>query len=289
MTRPGGAALNAGQVFGTRCAEHIASRRDLDAAGEWSPRLIEDAVVDIDATAVLLTERYGVTAGDRVGIVAANHAEYAILMWATVTLGAIVTSLSGWWTTRELEYGIGLTTPVLIAGDERRLARLDGVPLNETPVRLLDDLQAEAREFAGNAPAAAAAGITTEDSPAVILFTSTTARLGRTGQLAYAVANEVLNKTAQVESRRRPNCKVVALNWGPWEGGMVTLALRKMFENEGIGLIPLAEGSAFLVHELNASGRSVEVIALGTRTHGSGNDRNTCLLASAFAKAACPS
>lgn len=28
VTRPGGAALNAGQVFGTRCAEHIASRHD---------------------------------------------------------------------------------------------------------------------------------------------------------------------------------------------------------------------------------------------------------------------
>ena len=27
VTRPGGAALNAGQVFGTRCAEHIAARR----------------------------------------------------------------------------------------------------------------------------------------------------------------------------------------------------------------------------------------------------------------------
>ena len=27
VTRPGGAALNAGQVFGTRCAEHISSRR----------------------------------------------------------------------------------------------------------------------------------------------------------------------------------------------------------------------------------------------------------------------
>ena len=27
VTRPGGAALVAGQVFGTRCAEHIAARR----------------------------------------------------------------------------------------------------------------------------------------------------------------------------------------------------------------------------------------------------------------------
>ena len=88
---------------------------------QWTYR---EAIEAIDATAVLLGERYGVTAGDRVAIVAANHAEYAILMWAVVTLGAIVTSLNGWWSTPELEYGIGLTLPLLIAGDERRLARL---------------------------------------------------------------------------------------------------------------------------------------------------------------------
>ncbi|HEY1701792.1 MAG TPA: class I adenylate-forming enzyme family protein [Trebonia sp.] len=135
---------------------------------QWTYR---EAAADIDATAALLARRYGVTAGDRIAIVAANHAEYAILMWATVTLGAIVTSLSGWWTSPELAYGISLTAPLLIAGDERRLARLEGTDTGKTPVRLLDDLLAEAREFAGQAPAPA--GIA-EDSPAVILFTSGT-------------------------------------------------------------------------------------------------------------------
>jgi hypothetical protein len=55
---------------------------------------------------------------------------------------------------------------------------------------------------------------------------------------------------------------VVALNWGPWDGGMVTPGLRKMFEAEGVGVIPLLDGSMFLIQELNAAGRSVEVIAL---------------------------
>jgi acyl-CoA synthetase (AMP-forming)/AMP-acid ligase II len=136
---------------------------------QWTYR---EAVEDIDTTAVLLSERYGVTAGDRVAIVAANYAEYAILMWAIVTVGAIVSSLSGWWTTPELEYGIGLTSPLLIAGDAKRLARLEGGAVPDgVPVRLLDDLQLEARDFVGKAPARAAI---TEDSPAVILFTSGT-------------------------------------------------------------------------------------------------------------------
>ena len=39
------------------------------------------------------------------------------------------------------------------------------------------------------------------------LFASTTGRFGRTGQVDYAVANEVLNKMAQAEARRRPDCR----------------------------------------------------------------------------------
>lgn len=158
-------------------------RRMLDTQAAGSPDLpflvspqrqwtYRQAIEDIDAIAVLLADRYGVSVGDRVAVVAANYAEYAILMWAVVTIGAIVTSLNGWWTTSELEYGIGLTKPLLIAGDARRLARLasDSVP-DGLPVRLIDELYEEAREFAGKAPARA--GIT-EDSPAVILFTSGT-------------------------------------------------------------------------------------------------------------------
>ena len=44
VTRPGGAALSAGQVFGTRCAEHIASRPEAER-GDASPQaIIEDAL-----------------------------------------------------------------------------------------------------------------------------------------------------------------------------------------------------------------------------------------------------
>ncbi len=110
-----------------------------------------------------------------------------------------------------------------------------------------------------------------EELKALVLFGSMTGRFGRTGQLAYACANEVLNKTAQVEARRRPGCRVVCVNWGPWEGGMVTPGLRKQFEAEGVGLIPLADGAVFLVNELSAAGRTVEVLAMGkARQPGSG-------------------
>ncbi len=96
------------------------------------------------------------------------------------------------------------------------------------------------------------------------LFSSTTARLGRRGQLAYAVANEVLNKIATRESQRRSSCRVVSINWGPWDGGMVTPGLRQRFQEEGIGLISSEAGGRFLCAELQATDRATEVIALQT-------------------------
>jgi NAD(P)-dependent dehydrogenase (short-subunit alcohol dehydrogenase family) len=98
----------------------------------------------------------------------------------------------------------------------------------------------------------------------IALFSSSTGRFGRTGQVAYAAANEALNKLAQSEARRRPGCRVVAVNWGPWEGGMVTPALRSVFAAEGIGLIPLAAGARHLLAEVTAPDRAVEVVVLGS-------------------------
>src|ERR1700735_4177115 len=46
-TRPGGAALNAGQVFGTRCAEHIASRRKPRDATKRDKPVVEEAVAGV--------------------------------------------------------------------------------------------------------------------------------------------------------------------------------------------------------------------------------------------------
>ena len=107
-------------------------------------------------------------------------------------------------------------------------------------------------------------GIGPDHLRTLVLFSSTTARFGRTGQVAYAAANEALNKRAQGEAQARPSCRVVSVNWGPWAGGMVTPSLRPLFEAEGIALIPTAEGARYLVDELRATGdRPVEVVILG--------------------------
>src|SRR5205823_10904064 len=97
----------------------------------------------------------------------------------------------------------------------------------------------------------------------VVVFSSSTGRFGRAGQVAYAAANEAVNKLAQAQSRRRPGCRVVAVNWGPWDGGMVNPALRGMFAAEGIGLIPLAAGARHLLREITATDGAAEVVVLG--------------------------
>jgi acyl transferase domain-containing protein/NADP-dependent 3-hydroxy acid dehydrogenase YdfG len=97
---------------------------------------------------------------------------------------------------------------------------------------------------------------------ALALFSSSTGRFGRTGQAAYAAANEALNKIAQQLAALRPDCKVVSINWGPWDGGMVTPALRKLFADEGVGVIPLQEGGEILVSELATPKSDVEVVVI---------------------------
>jgi len=96
------------------------------------------------------------------------------------------------------------------------------------------------------------------------LFSSSTGRFGRVGQVDYAVANEVLNKIANQQAATHPNCRVLSLNWGPWDGGMVTPALKKVFAQEGIEVIDLQAGADYLLNELaTVPGGAVELVISG--------------------------
>jgi acyl transferase domain-containing protein/NAD(P)-dependent dehydrogenase (short-subunit alcohol dehydrogenase family) len=94
------------------------------------------------------------------------------------------------------------------------------------------------------------------------LFSSSTARYGRVGQSDYAVANEVLNKAAQVLSRRLPDCRTISLGWGPWDGGMVDAALKRMFAAEGVGAIGLEPGARHLAAEARAAVAPPETVVI---------------------------
>ncbi|MCP4576697.1 MAG: SDR family NAD(P)-dependent oxidoreductase [Deltaproteobacteria bacterium] len=103
-----------------------------------------------------------------------------------------------------------------------------------------------------------------DDLKMIALFSSSTARFGRKGQIDYAAANEVLNKIAQNAARKRPDCRTVAVNWGPWDGGMVTDALKPLFKAEGIDLIGKEAGAGYFIDELESGSKSaVEVVVMG--------------------------
>jgi hypothetical protein len=58
---------------------------------------------------------------------------------------------------------------------------------------------------------------------------------------------------------------VVSINWGPWDGGLVTPGLTQLFAREGVGTIPLEAGAYLLVNELRgAAGPSgpTEIVVL---------------------------
>jgi acyl transferase domain-containing protein/NAD(P)-dependent dehydrogenase (short-subunit alcohol dehydrogenase family) len=102
----------------------------------------------------------------------------------------------------------------------------------------------------------------------LVLFSSSSARFGRAGQVAYAAANEYLNKWAEQQALLLPSCRVVSFNWGPWAGGMVTGALKPIFEQEGIALIPLDSGAKLVVDEARrGEGSAVELVVVAEPAH----------------------
>ncbi|MEW5848464.1 MAG: SDR family oxidoreductase [Myxococcota bacterium] len=106
----------------------------------------------------------------------------------------------------------------------------------------------------------------TADDPLrwVVLFSSIAARTGNSGQCDYAMANEVLNKVAAATRRARgERCVVKSIGWGPWEGGMVTPALRAHFKQMGVALIPLDDGAQRFVQEIEAAPQEIETVIAG--------------------------
>ena len=86
----------------------------------------------------------------------------------------------------------------------------------------------------------------------LILFSSVVGLFGNIGQADYAMANEVLNKAAYQIKRDNPTCHVVAIDWGPWDSGMVTPELKRAFVERGMQVIPTNAGTEMLVKEITA-------------------------------------
>jgi len=102
-----------------------------------------------------------------------------------------------------------------------------------------------------------------DDLRVICFFSSVAARVGNNGQADYAMANEILNKVAHAEAGRRDGCVVRSLGWGPWEGGMVTPALKAHFESLGVPLIAIDDGARLFVSELRDGEPDAVELVLG--------------------------
>jgi acyl transferase domain-containing protein len=98
----------------------------------------------------------------------------------------------------------------------------------------------------------------------LVLFSSIAGFYGNIGQADYALANEVLNKSAHLIKQKYPECHVVAINWGGWDSGMVTPELKKEFARRGIEIIPVDVGTQMLVRELNPKRIDTTQVIIGS-------------------------
>ncbi|MGI9600785.1 MAG: class I adenylate-forming enzyme family protein [Acidimicrobiales bacterium] len=206
-------------------------------------------VDQVGAVAAALAQEHGVEPGDRVAIFSANRPEWSVAFWATVSLGAVVAALNGWWTTDEVTYGIELAEPKVLLGDTKRLARLGPVPESTTVIDIETDfepLRTHAHDGLPSVPIA-------EDDPAAILFTSGTtgrpkgALISHRGLVGF-VDGVVYNgaESAFVEARAG------RADLGAPRPQMVTLATSPMFHVSGLFagvILGLAIGAKLVFRE----------------------------------------
>ena len=98
--------------------------------------------------------------------------------------------------------------------------------------------------------------ISPEQIDFLILFSSVAGFYGNIGQSDYSLSNEILNKFAHHLKQSHPSCHVLVIDWGPWDGGMVTPQLKRILTKKKIQVISLKEGTETLIellHKPNSS------------------------------------
>jgi hypothetical protein len=83
------------------------------------------------------------------------------------------------------------------------------------------------------------------------MFSSMSSTFGNAVQCDYAAGNSVLDASALILQRLRPDIRAIVFNWGPWKGaGMVNEGLEMEFRKRGISFIEPDKGYSFFVSEL---------------------------------------
>lgn len=88
---------------------------------EWSfTRFIQTA----NGVGRSLRDDAGVGHGDRVAVLSQNNPEWCLTFWGSVTGGAIVVGLNGWWKAEEVVYGLQDSGAKVLVADRKRFERI---------------------------------------------------------------------------------------------------------------------------------------------------------------------
>ena len=134
----------------------------------WSYR---EHLRDAASVAAALRDRHDIRPGDHVAILSANTPEWILTYWATVSLGAVVIAMNGWWAEDEVRYGLDLASPKLVFADRKRMERLANLGSPCPSVCFEDDFESlRCYDASASLPTQPIA----EDDPCLLLFTSGT-------------------------------------------------------------------------------------------------------------------
>ncbi|MCW3038662.1 MAG: putative fatty-acid--CoA ligase [Solirubrobacterales bacterium] len=183
----------------------------LEDAARWGdrPHLVQGerrlSFADVLAAVDVVGEHLralGVAEGDRVLILAVNSPEWIVSLWAALSIGAVAAPGNGWWSEEEVAHALALTTPALVIGDAKRLAKVpDGVATIDVEAL---------RPMIDEAVAAGRGAVTPrrvldgdENDPALIVFTAGTTGLPKGATLAHRSWIATMHQSLAV-SRRLP-------------------------------------------------------------------------------------
>ncbi len=93
-------------------------------------------------------------------------------------------------------------------------------------------------------------------------FSSVSGRFGGVGQTDYCMANDMLAKLLDWNSVQNPSCRSVCFHWPAWgEIGMAVRPESKLaLESAGLAFMPLSEGIAHLLNEIEFWGGEREIL-----------------------------
>ncbi len=145
----------------------------------------------VASTAAYLRDVHGVRKGDRVAICAPNDHGWLLVLWASLSMGAVAVGMNGWWSELEMANAVELSEPRVVFADAKRAARM---PCSSV------DLGGAVATMLAHAPDAPLPDTSiAEDDPAMLIFTSGTtgrpkaASLSHRSLVAYVMLFEYLS------------------------------------------------------------------------------------------------